>query len=65
MFDKIPALEKHILDGVAVIAMIGSLTEFLPHVAAIMTITWTGIRIYETETVQFLIGKRPIKLDDD
>jgi hypothetical protein len=29
----------------------------LPSIAALFTIVWTGIRIYETDTVQRLLGK--------
>jgi hypothetical protein len=31
--------------------------DMLPAVAAIFTIIWTGIRIYETDTVQKFLGK--------
>jgi hypothetical protein len=30
----------------------------LPAVAALFTIIWTGIRIYETDTIQGLLGKK-------
>jgi hypothetical protein len=43
---------KHILDGLSVITVIGALVEILPAIAALFTIVWTGIRIYETDTVQ-------------
>jgi hypothetical protein len=32
--------------------------DVLPAVAALFTIIWTGIRIYETATVQKMIGKK-------
>jgi hypothetical protein len=31
--------------------------EMLPAIAALFTIVWTAIRIYETDTVQNLFGK--------
>ncbi len=49
---------KHILDGLSVITVIGALVEILPAIAALFTIVWTGIRIYETDTVQGWLGKK-------
>jgi len=49
---------KHALDGVSVIATVGSLIQMLPSIAAVFTIVWTGIRIYETNTVQKLFGRK-------
>jgi hypothetical protein len=37
--------------------VLGTLAEFLPAAAALFTVVWTGIRIYETRTVQELLGK--------
>lgn len=37
--------------------LIGSLGAILPPIAALFTIVWTAIRIYETKTVQDLIRK--------
>jgi hypothetical protein len=49
---------KHVLDGVSVITVVGTLAEVLPAVAALFTIVWTSVRIYETDTVQKLLGKK-------
>ena len=49
---------KHVLDGVSIIATVGTLIEMLPSIAALLTIVWTGIRIYETSTVQRLLGRK-------
>ena len=49
---------KHVLDGLSVITVLGALVEVLPAIAALFTIVWTGIRIYETDTVQKLLGKK-------
>ena len=46
---------KHITDGLSVVTAVGTLAGLLPAVAAVFTIIWTAIRIYETETVQKLI----------
>jgi hypothetical protein len=43
---------KHVLDGLSVVTVLGALVDILPAVAALFTIVWTGIRIYETKTVQ-------------
>lgn len=59
IFDGIPDGVKLMLDVLSIATMLGALTEMLPHIAALLTIAWTGIRIYETETVQRWLGKRP------
>ena len=51
---------KHVLDGVSVITVVGALADVLPAVAALFTIVWTGIRIWETDTVQGWLGKKPL-----
>lgn len=43
------------MDALSVFTMIGALVEVLPSIAALFTIVWTGIRIYETDTVKKLI----------
>ena len=48
---------KHAVDAVSVVTVVGTLAEILPSVAAIFTIVWTSIRIWETETVQNIIKK--------
>ena len=49
---------KHVLDGLSVITVLGALVDILPAIAALFTIVWTGIRIYETDTVQKFLGKK-------
>ena len=49
---------KHVGDAVSVITVVGTLAQILPSIAAIFTIVWSGIRIYETDTVQKLLGKK-------
>lgn len=48
---------KHALDGASVLAVLGTLAKLLPPVAALLTIIWTGIRIYESDTYKKLFGK--------
>ena len=48
---------KTVGDAVSVFTVVGTLIEMLPSVAALITIVWTGIRIYETDTVKDLIKR--------
>jgi len=48
---------KYIVDAASFFTVIGTITSMLPAVAALFTIIWTGIRIYETDTVQGWLGK--------
>ena len=49
---------KHIADAASILTVVGTLTNVLPHAAALFTIIWTSIRIYETDTVQRWLGKK-------
>lgn len=51
---------KHALDAVSVVTVIGTLADILPAIAALFTIIWTAIRIWETETVQGWFGKKTV-----
>ena len=48
---------KHLIDGVSVVTVMGTLMSWLPSIAALFTIIWTAIRIYETKTVQGWLKK--------
>lgn len=48
---------KQTMDAISVFTVVGTLGEMLPPLAALVTIIWTGIRIYETKTVQRMLGK--------
>jgi len=51
---------KQVVDAVSVVTVVGTLGEVLPPMAALFTLIWTAIRIYETKTVQKMLGrKRP------
>jgi hypothetical protein len=57
-FHDLPETVKMAGDFLSIAALLGSLASFLPAVAALITIVWTSIRIYETDTVQkMLLGK--------
>lgn len=49
---------KHLIDAMSIGTVIGTIAGYLPAVAALFTILWTGIRIYETRTVQSLFAKK-------
>ena len=51
---------KHVVDTISVATVLASLTAWLPPIAALVSIVWGLIRIYETKTVQQLPGKRKI-----
>ena len=57
-FDHIDEHTKHVLDFTSIGVVLGSLIQILPAVASLFTIVWTGIRIYETKTVQNLLKNR-------
>ena len=49
---------KYVIDALSVATVLGTIMSWLPAVAAVFTIIWTAIRIYETKTVQGWLGKR-------
>ena len=51
---------KHVIDALSVATVIGTLVDMLPSIAALFTIVWTGIRIWETDTVQKWVKKDAI-----
>jgi hypothetical protein len=56
-------IEQHVqnikpaLDVVSIGGVVGTLMGWLPAVAALLSIIWTLIRIYETKTVQNFIAR--------
>ena len=50
---------KQVVDAVSVLTVVGTIGELLPPLAALFTLVWTGIRIYETQTVQRMLGRNP------
>lgn len=51
--------DKHVIDVVAAASGVTAfLTDSLPLVAVFLTILWTAIRIYETDTVQRILGRK-------
>lgn len=50
---------KHVGDAVSIVTVVGTLANVLPAVAALFTIIWTLIRIFETRTVRKLLNLKP------
>lgn len=48
---------KHAVDAVSVVTVLGTLAEVLPSIAALFTIIWTALRIWEMDTVQSIMKK--------
>lgn len=48
---------KGAIDALSLVTVVGTLVNVLPAIAAIFSIVWSAIRIYETETVKRWLGK--------
>ena len=48
---------KHVIDAISIGGILATLAGWLPAIAALLSIVWTLIRIYETKTVQKWLGK--------
>ena len=48
---------KQVIDAVSVVTVVGTIGDVLPPLAALFTLVWTALRIYESRTVQGLLGK--------
>jgi hypothetical protein len=60
-FEHMSESGKHVGDVLSIATVVGTLAQVLPSLAAIFTIIWTGIRIFETDTVQKLFGKKKVE----
>ena len=49
---------KEVMDIAAVSTGVLALAAWLPPVASLFTIVWLGLRIYESDTVQGLLGRK-------
>lgn len=49
---------KHLVDAVSLMTVAGTLTDMLPAIAALFSIVWSAIRIWETDTVKGWTGRR-------
>ena len=50
---------KHAADALSIGTIIATFAGWLPAIAALVSIIWGCIRIYETRTVQRWLGKSP------
>jgi hypothetical protein len=50
---------KHIADGIAAAAAFGTLLQFLPPLASLLTIVWMTLRIYDWVEARFLGERLP------
>lgn len=57
MKTEIPEHTKSLVDALSVVTVLGALVNALPAIAALFTIIWTALRIWETETVRSLTGR--------
>lgn len=48
---------KEVIDIAAASTGVLTMISWLPPTASLFTIVWLGIRIYESETIQKLLGK--------
>jgi len=56
---------KQTLDLVSITTVFGTLMGILPSIAALLSIVWSVVRLYETDTVQKLIAKAKGSIDDN
>ena len=52
---------KHIVDLASMTTLLGTLIGLLPNITAFLTFVWMCIRIYETDTVQSILGRKKTK----
>lgn len=43
---------KHVIDALAITTTVATIVQWLPSIAALLTVIWTAIRIYETDTIR-------------
>jgi hypothetical protein len=53
-----PETIKHVTDGLSIVTVIGTLADILPALAALFSLVWSLIRIWETQTVQDWINRK-------
>lgn len=52
-------------DGLSGSLLLGSLLDMLPSIAAILSIIWFTIRIWESETVQKFVTRRHVEQSNE
>lgn len=56
---------KTVGDALSIVTVVGTLAQALPAIAALFTIVWTALRIFETDTVQSLLGRKKIEKKEE
>ena len=56
---------KHVADAISIGTIVATIAGWLPAIAALVSIVWGCIRVFETRTVQRWLGKRPRTRRDD
>ena len=51
-------IDKNVIDGSAMAVSIGALFELLPAIASLLSVVWLLLRIWESDTVQRMFGRR-------
>jgi len=49
---------KHFIDALSLVTVLGTLMSILPSIAALASLVWSVIRIFETKTVQGWLGNQ-------
>lgn len=49
---------KNVIDALSLSTVVATVAGWLPAVAALLSIIWTGIRIYETKTVTNWLNRK-------
>lgn len=51
-------MDKNALDWSAMVISLGSLFQFLPAIASLLSVIWLLLRIFESDTVQRALGRQ-------
>ncbi len=54
-------MDKNALDWSAMVISLGSLFQFLPAIASLLSVIWLLLRIFESDTVQRALGRQTRK----
>ena len=49
---------KTVIDGLAVTGTVATMAGWLPPLASTLTIIWLSIRIWESDTIQGILGRK-------
>ncbi|OJW58023.1 MAG: hypothetical protein BGO57_12285 [Sphingomonadales bacterium 63-6] len=56
-FSNLSSGTKHTIDAVSIGTVVASIVQWLPSIAALLSVVWTAIRIYESPTIQRLVRR--------